>query len=356
MKCTVLASALFASVSVAWFASAASADTLIVLNKAEATASLIDPNSGQELARLPTGIGPHEVAVAPDGRHALVSNYGFKEPGNSLTLIDISQARAVRTFSLGQYQRPHGILWLQPDLVAVTAEAQQSLLLLTVSTGNITAIGTGQNISHMVAVTPTGDRAFVANIGSGSVSAIDLRERKLLRNIVTGKGAEGIAVTPDGKEVWISNREANTLTVLDAATLTVRATLSCGNFPIRVLITPDGRYALISNAKSSELAVFDVARRKEVRRITFTDAADADQQGRLLGKAFAAGSVPVGILIPPEGPLAYVAHTNADKISVVNYLTGSVVKSLTAGKEPDGLGWSMLVVSKKQPGKTFATP
>ena len=356
MKRTVVATALFASLSATGFANIASADTLIVLNKAEATASLIDPSSGKELARLPTGIGPHEVAVAPDGRHALISNYGFKEPGNSLTLIDISQARAVRTFSLGQFQRPHGILWLQPDLVAVTAEAQQSLLLLTVSTGHITPITTGQQVSHMVAVTPNGERAFVANIGSGSVSAIDLRERKVLATIATGKGAEGIAVTPDGKEIWVSNRDANTLTVLDANTLALRATLNSGNFPIRVQISPDGRHALVSNAKSSELAVFDVASRKELRRIKFTDAADADQQGRLLGKAFAAGSVPVGILIPPEGPLAYVAHTNADKISVVNYLTGAVVKSISAGKEPDGLGWSMLVVSKKLPGKTFTTP
>lgn len=356
MKFTPVAVALFTSLLIGLLANIASADTLIVLNKAEATASLIDPNSGKELARLPTGIGPHEVAVAPDGRHALISNYGFKEPGNSLTLIDISQARAVRTFSLGKFQRPHGILWLQPDLVAVTAEAQQSLLLLTVSTGNITPIATGQQVSHMVAVSPNGERAFVANIGSGSVSAVDLRERKLLRNVVTGKGAEGIAVTPDGKEVWISNREDNSLTVLDAKTLAVRATLACGVFPIRVQITPDGRHALVSNAKSSELVVFDVASRKALRRIKFTDAGDADQQGRLLGKAFAAGSVPVGILIPPEGPLAYVAHTNADKIAVVNYMTGAVVKTLTAGKEPDGLGWSMLVVSTMQPGKSFTTP
>lgn len=322
------------------------ADTLIVLNKAEASVSLLDPRSGKTLKTLPTGHGPHEVAVAPDGRHALISNYGQQEPGNSLTLIDISSATVVKTISLGKYQRPHGIQWLEPDRVVLTAEQNQALLLLTVSTGAISAINTGQQVSHMVAVTPDLSRAFVANIGSGSVSAIDLKSRQLIANVPTGKGAEGIAVTPDGKEVWVTNREQNTVTVLNSKTLQVLATMASANFPIRVQITPSGQFALVSNAKSAELAVFDVATRKELRRIRFQDAAKADQQGRLLGPDFAAGSVPIGILIPPEGNLAYVAHANADTISVVDYLNGKVVQSLTAGKEPDGLGWSMLVVSK----------
>ena len=50
----------------------ASAATLVVLNKSEHTASLIDPDSGKMLAKLPVGRGPHEVIVSPDGRAAYV--------------------------------------------------------------------------------------------------------------------------------------------------------------------------------------------------------------------------------------------------------------------------------------------
>ena len=71
-------------------------------------------------AKLPTGRGPHEVAVSPDGALAYVSNYGVfgvfrdgeqrSEPGHSLTVLDLG-TRAVRdTFDLGEYSRPHGIL------------------------------------------------------------------------------------------------------------------------------------------------------------------------------------------------------------------------------------------------------
>ncbi len=48
-------------------ASPAAAGTLVVANKAEATVSLVDVASGEVVATLPTGAGPHEVAVSPDG-------------------------------------------------------------------------------------------------------------------------------------------------------------------------------------------------------------------------------------------------------------------------------------------------
>jgi DNA-binding beta-propeller fold protein YncE len=52
------------------------AAAVIVLNKGEATASLLEAASGKELAKIKTGLGPHEAAVSPDGRTVVVSNYG----------------------------------------------------------------------------------------------------------------------------------------------------------------------------------------------------------------------------------------------------------------------------------------
>jgi YVTN family beta-propeller protein len=50
--------------------------TLVVLNKSEASASLIDLATEAVVATVATGEGPHEVAVSPDGRRALATNYG----------------------------------------------------------------------------------------------------------------------------------------------------------------------------------------------------------------------------------------------------------------------------------------
>ena len=320
--------------------------TLIVLNKAEATASLIDLGTGSVVATVPTGTGPHEATVSPDGRLAVVCDYGTREaPGSTLTVIDVPAARVARTIPLGTYRRPHGIAWLQgTGSVLVTAEADRRLLTVEIETGRVSAaVETDQETSHMVVASPDGKRAFVANIGSGSVSVIDLAAGSRVANIPTGAGAEGIDITPDGRHVWVTNRAADTVSVLDAASLEVLATLESKSFPIRARATPDGRHVLVSNARTGDIAVFDARERREARRVTLQLAA-ADLSGRLFGDQFGDSSVPIGILIPPDGRRAYVAHANADVISVVDLGEWKSVGTLRAGREPDGMAYSALRV------------
>ncbi len=113
------------------------AATLVVLNKAEATASLIDLDTGKVKKTLPTGDGPHEVAVSPDGTVALVTNYGnSKAEGNSLTVIDVGAGKVISTIDLGKFKWPHGVRFLDAR-AAVTAEANKALLVVNVETGEV---------------------------------------------------------------------------------------------------------------------------------------------------------------------------------------------------------------------------
>jgi YVTN family beta-propeller protein len=228
----------------------------------------------------------------------------------------------------------------------VTSEASKALLEVDVEEGKVArAIETGQEVSHMVAAAPGGSRAFVANIGSGSITAIDLAAGKSLGDVKTGAGAEGIDVTPDGRQVWVTNRAADTVSVVDAQTLEIVASIPVSAFPIRVKVTPDGKRALVSAARSGDLAVVSVAERKLDRRVPLPVQASADREGRLMSQ-FGDSSVPIGVLIEPDGKRAFVAHANADAISVVDLAEGKRTGSLTAGKEPDGMGWSKLDVKK----------
>jgi len=333
---------LLAAAALALAPLAAPAATLVVANKSEATVSLLDLESGRIVATLPTGDGPHEVAVAPDGRTALVANYGRQgAPGASLTVVDVAAATVVRTVDLTPYARPHGMAWLADGRRAlVTAEANRALLVVDVPAGRVeTAVETRAEVSHMVAVTPDGRRAFVANIGSGSVTAIDLGSRIRLRDIPTGPGAEGVCVTPDGSQVWVTNRAADTVSVIDAGSLQVVRTLEAPDFPIRAAATPDGSRVLVTCAESGDVAVFSTARRAPERRVPLP-AAPGRGDGRLFGDRFGASSVPIGIVVSGDGRRAWVAHSNADVISVVDLTTWEKVGELRAGKEPDGMAWT----------------
>jgi len=318
--------------------------TLLVANKSDDTVTLIDVPSGDARATLPTGHAPHEVAVSPDGTLAAVSDYGDKEaPGSSLTLIDVPGLRVLRTIDLGRHTRPHGLAWIGNERLAVTTEGSAHLLLVDPARGTVLqAVPTGQQISHMVAVAPLGNRAFVANIGSGSVTAIDLESGKKLRDIPTGRGAEGLALSPDGEYLWVANREDDTLAVVSAETLEVEADLHCPGYPIRLAFTPDARRVLVSLAGSGEIAVFDAITRKELRRSRLELAPVAEAAQRLFGDRFGSSPVPVGLRVAPDGARAYAAATQADMVVVLDPESLEVEGLIRAGHEPDGMGWSAL--------------
>jgi YVTN family beta-propeller protein len=319
--------------------------TLVVLNKAEATASLIDLASRRVVATLDTGAGPHEAAVSPDGRTVVVANYGTREaPGSSLTVLDVPAARIEKTIDLGQHRRPHGVSWLSDGRRAVvTVEDSKALLVVDMKRGRVeSAIRTNQEVSHMVAVSARGDRAYVANIGSGSVSVVDLARRSLVTSLATGAGAEGIALSSDGRSLFVTNREADTVSVVDTDTLKVIATIEVPAFPIRAALIPGGGI-LVSCARSGDLALVDPASHVVVRRIPM--ALDAESpQGRLFGDQFGKSPVPIGIVVRPDSRVAWVANANADAVAVIDLESFEVTGVLKAGREPDGMAWTARTV------------
>jgi YVTN family beta-propeller protein len=310
------------------------AGTLVVLNKSDHNAALVDPATLEVVATLPTGQGPHEAAVSPDGRYAYVANYGaFRvfqegarprmERGHTITVLDLREKKVAATWDLGEYTMPHGI-WVSRDgkRLWVTCEGAQAVLELSTADGKILkAWKTNQNTSHMVVPTRDEKKLYVTNIGSGSATVIN-RETDEVKSIPTGAGAEGIDVRPDGSEVWVTNRGANTISIINTATDEIEATLdSGGRFPIRLKFTPDGRQAFVSNAQSNTVTVFDVATRKLVDTIEV-------------------GQVPVGIQMTPDGRLAFVANTNANLVTVIDVPGRKVVRNFTTGTEPDGMAWA----------------
>ncbi len=114
--------------------------TLVVTNKSPSKATIIDVASGRTLATLPTGAGPHEVVLSPNGTWAVVTDYAGTpgNPGKSLTVIQVPQQRVEKTIDLGTYTRPHGIVFLPGDsLVAVTSETTGNVVIVNLPRGTM---------------------------------------------------------------------------------------------------------------------------------------------------------------------------------------------------------------------------
>lgn len=321
--------------SIALTAASVGAAELLVGNKSADSVWRLSIGDGRKLGEFATGQGPHEIAVSADGRLALVSNYGAAAPGHSLSVLDLHGGKPPRTIDLGEHGRPHGMRWL-PDgrRAVITTEASRRLLLVDIAAGKTeAAVDLGDGRGHMVALSADGKTAYVTKIDAGTVSRIDLDTRRKTHEIDAGAGAEGVAVRPGRDEVWVSNREAGTVTVHDPATLAIRHTVPSPGFPIRVVFTPDGGHALVTNARAATLAVIDA---DDKRVVATVDLARKGTQYRdtMLGRA----ALPIGVIVDPLRPRAYVAISGGDEIAVIDIGTWKVIDHWRTGREPDALG------------------
>jgi len=300
--------------------------SVLVANQRSASATLIDLNSGTS-RDIPVGDGPHEAAISPNGRVGVVTIYGAQTPGNELAVIDIPNGQVARKISLGAYTRPHGVVFVpgSNERVVVTSEASQNVVLVDVAKGRVEeAIGTLAQVSHMVGVTGNGERAFTANIMSGSVSELDLRAKRLVRAIPVGPRAEGIAVAPDGKTVWAGSNTEGTVSVVDVAEGKVVSTLRGFQLPYRIAISQNGALAIICDPQGDKVHVADVAQRKVLWSL------DA------LGQ-------PRGVSISPDASTAFITLNGDKSVAVVDLATRKVVKKFPVGESPDGVAYGPAV-------------
>ncbi|HWZ84659.1 MAG TPA: cytochrome D1 domain-containing protein [Thermoanaerobaculia bacterium] len=320
----------------------ASGDNLLVVNKTDNTVSILDAATGKLRASVPVEAGPHEVEVLRDGQVAAVSSYGTRAaPGRTVTLIDLSTAKAVSQIDIGEGSRPHGMKALPDGRLLVTAEGKRELVVVDPNAARVTArFPTGHDLSHLVAAAPDGRRAYVTSLSPGSLTVLDLVSGKIVKDIPTGKGAEGLDVTPDGREVWVTNREANTISVIDVKTLAAVFTIQASEFPIRVKITPDGRRAVATFTGTGDVRVYDTATRVEASRIPIGRDAVEGTETRVFQKRFGTSPAPIGLLLAPDGKRAFVSAAHADVVAVIDLEKLRVEDAWTSGREPDGLAAS----------------
>lgn len=313
---------------------------LLVLSKQDHTLAIVDPSSLKVVARVPVGDDPHEVVASIDGAAAYVSNYGFGA-FHSITVVDLVNQKPLQAIDLGALRGPHGLAFVDGKLW-FTAEAARSIGSYDPSTGKVDwTMGIGQNRTHMLYVFAGGRRIVTTNVNSGTVTILekfdlgagqsmpDVPKGAILPPgsdwqltvIPVGTRDEGFDVSPDSKEAWVANAGDGTVSIVDIAEKKVTATLAA-NAPgaNRLKFTPNGKLVLISAGPN--LVILNAETHKEVKRLT-------------------TGHGSGGILMQPDGARAYEACGPDGYVAVIDLKNLEVVGHIEAGPNPDGLAWAV---------------
>jgi DNA-binding beta-propeller fold protein YncE len=266
--------------------------TVLVVNSAGASLSVVDLATHRELRRIPVLREPHHVALTPDGagllvgdtvanqvldldpvtfalrrRYAISDPYqlGFSPDGRVLTVTGLARNQ-VDIYDAGTMHLLHRFalasmpshLAYSPDSSMVFVSLQGSDRLAALDLRAMTV-----RWEAKVGRTPAGvmwhdGGVLVANMGEDDISVVDPVDGATLRRVRTGMGAHNLFLSPDGRTIWVNNRVAGTTTALDAATLAVRRTYRVPGGPDDIAFAPDGAL-WITQRFARSVAVLDPA-------------------------------------------------------------------------------------------------
>jgi len=311
--------------------------SLLALSKADHTMAIVDPVTLKVVARIPVGIDPHELVASSDGKRAYVCIYG----GGSLyelNVIDLVAQKPLPNIDTRPLFGPHDITFINGK-AWFTAEGSKSIGRYDPATKKLDwSMGTGQDRTHMIYVTPDGRKIYTTNISSGTVSIfVDTliqpartappnakpRQEWMHTIVPTARGSEGFDVSPDGKELWTAASEDGTISIINLETKKPAAKIDAKVFGAnRLKFTPDGKQVFISSLQTGELTILDTKSYSEIKRLK-------------LGRGAA------GILMDADGSRAFVACSPDNYVAVVDLKTLEVTSRLDVGGVPDGLAWAV---------------
>jgi YVTN family beta-propeller protein len=303
---------------------------LVATNQGDRDLSIIDPVADKQVATVPEGgITGHEVATSPDGRTAYVpiyGNSGVGKPGTDgreMVVIDIPSRAVTGKVDFGHPVRPHCPVYDRASgMLYVTTELDQTVTIVDPKTLKIVGtVPTGAKESHMLVISRNGRWGYTSNVGAGSVSVLDLKNRKTVAVIPISSESQRIAISNDDKMVFTSDQTKPQVAVIDTATNKIKTWVQLPGVGYGTSPTPDGKLLLIVIPKSNQLAAIDLSTLKVVHTVTVAED-------------------PVKVLASPDGKVAYVSCSKSKQIAVVDLGQWKVNTLIDAGAGVDGLAWA----------------
>ena len=228
---------------------------------------------------------PVETAFTPDGRYAWVSNYSMYGKGygpegldtctkgdgtspSTVYRVDTTTFAIDRVVAVGSVPK---YVAVTPDgkTVLVTNWCSWDLSVINASTGQETArIPLGGKYPRGIAISPDSRTAYLALMGSDRVVRVDLAARTVHPYAQTGDGPRHIVESPDGKYLYVTNNGDGTVSKLDRATGRIIAWVRTGEEPRSMTISPDGgavysvnyESSTVTKLRTSDLKVVDEVR------------------------------------------------------------------------------------------------
>jgi YVTN family beta-propeller protein len=340
---------------------------VLAVNPDSNSVTLVDTSSGGVMAELEVGVDPRSVAVSADGDTAFVAEQG----SDSISIIDI-HSQAV-TASVGVGDRPVGVA-VSPNgrLIALAELGQDQIRILASQDLSTYAVIQVADRPYSLAFTPDGTHLLIAHLLSGDVTVLMLQPDKTYLPLIQ-RGAEtnqvvhlqskidqstvpilsftihtwpnvapapAVIVNTAGTRSYLPQTMANGLglnTRFDASVFPKISVLNLETnthqssehislpetdrpvgLPWDVALAKNDTELWVANSASNDVSVIDLSQPTHPTRVANIPVGDN----------------PRGIVVAPDGSLAYVNNILAGTVSVIDAHTYTVTQMITVTTIP----------------------
>ncbi len=182
----------------------------LTANQSSGSVSLIDIPGQKVLDEIVTGDRPAGVAVAPDGRQAIVTHWW----GYDAAVLKVENDRLAIAGRVDVGAEPRGVIY-----------------------------------------DPSGQAAYVAVGVFDEVVKIDPAQLKVTKRAKVGREPRSLALTPDGKSLVVTNARSQNVTLIDIGSFEPKRNIDVSGENLRqVAVSPDGKFAILANMKDRRFA------------------------------------------------------------------------------------------------------
>lgn len=250
---------------------------LFATNLASGKLSVIDTQTLETIASIPTGSRCHVVTLTNDNQHAWVANIGT----DSISIVDTTTYRILGTIPAGK--GPTGL-----------------------------------------AFSTDGRFAYVSNQGDQAVAIIETASHQVIKTLPVKANPHFLVLGPDGR-IWGTNTGANDIYVIDPATQSIISSIEVGQGPQQIAFGYKGiagPNAYITVGGTNKLVVVNAADPTRLRVMEEIDLGVAQGQG------------PNGIWANPEGTRLFVGNELSHNVVVIDTGTSQAITTVPVGRKP----------------------
>lgn len=309
--------------------SAVTADAVYVVNGADSSISVIDAASSSIAGTIQIGDAefPHHIYLSADRSEMFVAvpgmdlsegheGTGGAEHEMSWVLRLDAATGAVLAVAMLDEMNHNAIPSPDGETVWTSQMAEPGRVLLLDSTSlEVTDEIAVEDMPAEVTFAADGSRAFVANGGSDTVSAIDPATLQVAASITVGDNPVGAWPGGDGR-LYVDNETGKSISAIDPVVPQVAQTYELGFTPAFAVTV--GEELWVTDTDSGRVVLFDRASGEETGAISTAEGAHA-------------------IALSPDGARAWITNQHDDTVSVIDTATREVTATVSVGAKPNGI-------------------